>query len=99
MRSAKAQWDDVKVAQEAMRITIADEADVKRVLDSNALEGKSVVTVKNCTNCEFVLPRDLPYELVKLFVESCEGCSVSVEVCRLSVEWSSVRWVTLHLVP
>lgn len=83
---AKSALDKQKEIEEKKKFVIEDivanQSDEVIVLDDERLEGRRVIVLRNCNGASFhlVRPKSITDSIIKVFIESCNSCSIKVEV-------------------
>jgi len=88
LREAKKVWDKRAALEEAAKFEVTGENGANRVLEQEVLGGKRVVLFKNCKDSVYELPASLA-GMIKVFVESCEGCTITVK-CKLVTSYLEI---------
>uniref|UniRef100_A0A7S3V2C4 Uncharacterized protein n=1 Tax=Aplanochytrium stocchinoi TaxID=215587 RepID=A0A7S3V2C4_9STRA len=80
LKEAKKAWDQKKASEAAAKHLIENKQGEEIVFDSKLLLGKPVLLFKNNKDCKFKIPQNLQHRLVKVFLESNDGCHFDFEV-------------------
>jgi len=81
LKEAKKIWDRRRDEEINQKFELCDLIGVTKVLTSNDLGGKNVLSLKNCQGCVLELPPSL-VGMIKLFVEGCVDTKVTLR-CKL----------------
>mmetsp|Transcript_114 Transcript_114/g.208 ORF Transcript_114/g.208 Transcript_114/m.208 type:complete len:442 (-) Transcript_114:174-1499(-) len=95
LKEAKKMWDGVSASQEASKVIVEDEKDLKqRVLEFDT-QSRRVLVLKNNSDCHYYMPHD--QKLVKLFVEGCSRCKLHIDgsLVTSTVEISRCEDITI----
>uniref|UniRef100_A0A7S2DP14 C-CAP/cofactor C-like domain-containing protein n=1 Tax=Octactis speculum TaxID=3111310 RepID=A0A7S2DP14_9STRA len=99
LKDAKKVWDKRANLEEAAKFLVEEATDANQVIDETVLQGKKIITFKNCTNCTYDVSREL-VGMIKIFVAGCVNCTISVapKLITSHVELVHCEAVTLNVV-